>query len=272
MPHIFSLTDALWVFLTYAFIGWCTEVTFEACLHGKFINRGFLNGPVCPIYGFGMLVVAALLTPLKDNLLLLFVGSVLLTSSLEFITGFALEKLFHDKWWDYSKEPFNIKGYVCLRFSLLWGLGCVFVMKILHPLIMDVIHSIPARLGAALLCAACALLLTDTALTLSATIKLTKKLQAVQRLSAKLRAVADDIGEPLADSAIAAKERFEKQKTRADELRAKLKAYAADRPAMERRLLTAFPRLQHGAYKEAFDALRAHLAEHAQQEPPKRHD
>lgn len=272
MPHPFSLTDTLWVFLSYAFLGWCTEVVFEACLHGKFINRGFLNGPVCPIYGFGMLVVAVLLTPLKDNLPLLFLGSVLLTSSLEFLTGFILETLFHDKWWDYTKEPFNIKGYVCLRFSLLWGLACVFVMRILHPLVMEGIRSIPARLGIALLCAAYATLLTDTALTLSATIKLAKKLRAVQVLSAKLRAVADDIGEPLADGAIAAKERFEKQRTRADELRAKLKTYAAEKSAMERRLLAAFPRLQHGAYKDAFDALRAHLAEPAHQEEPQKRD
>lgn len=261
MIALLSLTDALWVFLAYAFLGWCTEVTFEACLHGKFINRGFLNGPVCPIYGCGMLVVVLLLSPLKENLLVLFFGSVLLTSTLEFLTGFALEKLFHDKWWDYSKEPFNIKGYVCLRFSLLWGLACVFVMEIIHPLIMGTIHMIPARLGTALLCLAYATLLTDTVLTLIATVKLFKKLVAVQALSARLRAVADDIGEPLADNAIAAKDRFEKRKAHAEELHDHLKAYAMDKPMMERRILAAFPRLQHGTYKEALEQLRAHVAE-----------
>lgn len=261
MTFPLSLTDTLWIFLTYAFLGWCTEVAFEACLHGKFINRGFLNGPVCPIYGFGMLVVVLLLTPLKENLAALFFGSVLLTSALEFVTGFALEKLFHDKWWDYSREPFNIKGYVCLRFSLLWGLACVFVMEIIHPLIMGAIHVIPAGVSIALLCAAYATLITDTALTLVATVKLVKKLEAVRSLSAKLRAVADDIGEPLADNAIAAKERFDKQKAHAEEIHAKLKAYSLDRTAIERRLLAAFPRLERGEYKEAFEQLRAHLAE-----------
>lgn len=268
-----SLTDTLWIFLAYAFLGWCVEVTFEACLHGKFINRGFLNGPVCPIYGFGMLVVVLLLTPLRENLAALFFGSVLLTSALEFVTGLALEKLFHDKWWDYSREPFNLKGYICLRFSLLWGLACVFVMKLIHPLIMGAIHVIPAALGTALLCAAYATLIADTVLTLVATVKLVKKLEAVQILSAKLRAVADDIGEPLADNAIAAKGRFEKRRAHAEELHAKLKAYSLNRSAIERRILAAFPRLERGAYKDAFEQLRAHLAEHTPpQKQPEKHD
>jgi uncharacterized membrane protein len=96
-----TLYNAAWIFLVYAFLGWCTEVVFQAAIRGKFINRGFLNGPVCPIYGFGVLAVIGCLTPLKDNLAVLFFGSVVLTTVLEFITGFVLEKFFCDKWWDY---------------------------------------------------------------------------------------------------------------------------------------------------------------------------
>ena len=117
----------LWIFFIYAFLGWCTEVSYAALVSGRFVNRGFLNGPVCPIYGLGVVLVMACLEPFRDNLLLLFVCSVLLTSLLEWITGFVLEKLFHQRWWDYSNEPFNLGGYVCLRFSIAWGLACVFV-------------------------------------------------------------------------------------------------------------------------------------------------
>ena len=95
-----------WIFLIYGFLGWCTEVIFAGVNSGKFVNRGFLNGPICPIYGFGVLTAAKLLQPFDENLLLLFIGSVLITTLLEYLTGFLLEKLFHQKWWDYSALPF----------------------------------------------------------------------------------------------------------------------------------------------------------------------
>lgn len=116
MPQNFY--ELVWIFIIYAFIGWCTEVSYAALDRGIFVNRGFLNGPYCPIYGCGVVIVVAALTPLKDNLLILFAGSFLLTSILEYITGFILEKVFHNKWWDYSNKPFNLHGYVCLKFSI----------------------------------------------------------------------------------------------------------------------------------------------------------
>ena len=88
MPE--NLYQAVWIFLIYAFLGWCAEVAYAAVEKGKFVNRGFLNGPVCPIYGFGMLVVATLLWGLRDNLILLFLGSAALTTALEFVTGWVL--------------------------------------------------------------------------------------------------------------------------------------------------------------------------------------
>ncbi len=88
MPQTFY--EVAWIFVIYAFIGWCTEVAYAATEKGVFINRGFLNGPYCPIYGCGVLIVVTVLTPLKNNLLILFAGSFLLTSILEFITGFLL--------------------------------------------------------------------------------------------------------------------------------------------------------------------------------------
>ena len=88
------------MFFVYAFMGWCAEVAFAACKTGKFVNRGFLNGPVCPIYGFGLVAVILALTPLEDRLFLLFIASMAVTTVLELITGWVLEKAFHMKWWD----------------------------------------------------------------------------------------------------------------------------------------------------------------------------
>ena len=92
-------------------------------------------------------ILLAFLEPLKSNLLLLFLGSVVLTSALEWATGFVLEKIFHQRWWDYSDQPFNLNGYICLRFSIAWGLACLFVVKLLHPSVLLVIRLVPRGLG-----------------------------------------------------------------------------------------------------------------------------
>ena len=125
----YSIYELLWLFFIYAFFGWCIEVVFCGLNEGHFINRGFLNGPVCPIYGVGGVIVVLCLTPIKDNIFLLFVGSALLTSILELITGFALDKIFHARWWDYTDMPFNIGGYICLKFSIYWGFVCIALMN-----------------------------------------------------------------------------------------------------------------------------------------------
>ena len=129
MPQ--TIYEVLWIFIVYAVIGWCSEVAYAALDTGKFVNRGFLNGPYCPIYGFGISLVIVVLTPLKENLLILYIGSVILTSVIEYITGYLLEKVFHNKWWDYSDKPYNIKGYICLKFSLFWGFACTFIVLVI---------------------------------------------------------------------------------------------------------------------------------------------
>ena len=129
----FSLYQILAFFLIYSCLGWCLEVIYAAVSTGQLVNRGFLNGPVCPIYGFGMIIVLFTLSPLADNLLLLYIGGVILPSVLELAGGWALYKLYHTRWWDYSDFPFNIGGYICLEFSLLWGVGTVVVMKPFTP-------------------------------------------------------------------------------------------------------------------------------------------
>ena len=129
------LVYGIWYFFIYAFLGWCVEVVFHTITTGRWVNRGFLNGPVCPIYGVGMVLVLLALWPLRHNLFVLFLGSVVLTSTLELITGWVLKTLFHTTWWDYSDEPFQLGGYICLRFSLAWGVGGVFMVRIIHPVV-----------------------------------------------------------------------------------------------------------------------------------------
>jgi len=128
-------------FLLYAIIGWSCEVVYCSIPQKKFINRGFLNGPYCPIYGVGAVVVVMFLSPFVYFPPLLFLMGVLITSALEYTTSWGMEKLFHAKWWDYSTHKFNINGRICLLNSLLFGAMCMILMYLIHPLVQNIVQS-----------------------------------------------------------------------------------------------------------------------------------
>ena len=197
----------LWIFFIYSFLGWCLEVCFFALNTGKFVNRGFLNGPVCPIYGFGVVIVVLCLTPLMENTLLLFLGSVLLTSLLELGVGFALEKLFHQRWWDYTNEPFNLGGYICLRFSLAWGLACLLVMEIIHPSVLWLIRHIPHTLGLVLLACFVSVMAVDLTATVRTIARINRSLGQIDELAGRIKALSNDLGKNLADRVLDAAEK-----------------------------------------------------------------
>lgn len=207
MPQNFY--ELVWIFIIYAFIGWCAEVAYATLNTGKFVNRGFLNGPYCPIYGCGVVIVVAALTPIKENLFILFAGSLLLTSTLEYITGFVLEKIFHNKWWDYSDKPFNIHGYVCLKFSIYWGLACTFIMEIVHPAIYTFITKIPFVIGVILVVIFAGAFIVDMCVTVSTILKFNKRLRLLDEVAAKMRVVSDEIGENIHENVTTVLEKSE---------------------------------------------------------------
>lgn len=215
MPQNFY--ELVWIFIIYAFIGWCTEVAYAALNTGKFVNRGFLNGPYCPIYGCGVVIVVAVLTPLKENLFILFAGSFLLTSTLEFVTGFLLEKVFHNKWWDYSEFPFNIKGYVCLKFSIYWGLACTFVMDVVHPAIYKFITVIPYVLGVILLVAFMGVFAVDLVITVATILKFNERLKAMDEIATRIHSISDEIGERVYENVTTAEAKHEERKLTLEE-------------------------------------------------------
>lgn len=123
----------VWYFLLFSFLGWCLEVGFHAVKSGRFVNRGFISGPACPIYGIGVSLAGLILAPIK-NIFLLFLASTFICTVVELIVGFAMDKVFSSRWWDYSGEKFNLFGYVCLKFSIVWGLLCTVSVKLLDLL------------------------------------------------------------------------------------------------------------------------------------------
>lgn len=208
----YSIYQLLWLFLIYSFLGWCVEVSFVAVTSGKVVNRGFLNGPVCPIYGVGMLGALLLLEPVSGNLLLLFLLGMLLCTLVELIGGWVLERAFHTRWWDYSDEPFNLGGYICLRFSIMWGLAVTFAVRLIHPLIFAMVNWIPMLPGGILLGLLYGLFTADFVLTLITVIGLRKQLGELERVGKALHAMGDTISDRVGNSALAADAKLESAK------------------------------------------------------------
>ena len=138
-----NIYNIIYLFTFYSFGGWCLEVSYYFKNERRFVNRGFLKGPFCPIYGCCIVTLIFILEPYKNNIPLLFLSAFFFTSFLEYITGFLLEKTFNSKWWDYSDDPLNIHGRVCLPYSLIWATGEVIIITIINPIIINVINKIP---------------------------------------------------------------------------------------------------------------------------------
>lgn len=180
---IYTGYELLCFFFFYAFAGWVLEVVFAAFTNKKLANRGFLNGPFCPVYGCGMVFLLVFFGGLLHNLFFLFLGSLVVTSLLELLTGKLLEKLYGRKWWDYSDYKYNYGGYVCLRFSLIWAAGAVVLMRWANPFVTSVIRLVPALVGRVVLIALVVLLVCDWLVTTKAVLRMKKQGRRIQELT-----------------------------------------------------------------------------------------
>lgn len=257
-------------FFVYGFLGWCTEVAFAAWKEHRFVNRGFLNGPICPIYGIGVGVVVNYLSSFKSNFFLLYITSVILVTALEWLTGFVLEKIFHNKWWDYSDMPLNLNGYVCLLFSLIWGAACVIIVLFIHPLIHSILTLIPLTVAMVLIILLDIALFADLYVTVSGILKLNRRLEKMQEIADELHEIADKLGENIYRKTITAMEKQEEisdvlenvsddLKQHIAELHNRYRETGKELTRIQKRLLHAFPKMQNQKYKEAFNDLREKL-------------
>ena len=261
--EVFMLSShVILTFLTYfpiyAFLGWCLEVIYASVNTGKFVNRGFLNGAVCPIYGFGAVLLIIFLTPLSNHLPLLFLASVTIASLLELVGGYMLEKLFHMRWWDYTEEPFNIGGFICLKFSLMWGLAGVFLMKLIQPMIAGILRHLPATPVLLIICIFYLILITDCLITIIAIAHLNRDLKQVHDLSRLIRAGSDTLAENLGTFAVDTSEKLDNRKDElAESLTKELEELLSHQTRIRARILKAFPNAKHDRDRRALDTLRA---------------
>lgn len=131
------------LFMTYSVVGWIIEIINEIVCAKRYVNRGFLIGPYCPIYGVGALLMILMLNRYLNDPIALFVMAVVICSILEYLTSFFMEKLFKARWWDYTNRKFNINGRICLETSILFGIGGLIIMYFVNPVIVSVLSMIP---------------------------------------------------------------------------------------------------------------------------------
>ena len=197
-----------WYFLIYSFGGWVVEVIFHAVALGKVVNRGFLNGPVCPVYGFGVLSVFAMINTLQSSGYqmsegMIFLFGVILATVVELIAGWMLDVCFHARWWDYSDKPFNFHGYICLEFSLIWGLAIVLVVKVFQKYVEnDTSMQTDSAFGWIILAILYGIYLADLIVTVAVIRGLNKKLTRLNTIQSDMRIVSDKLSDTVANTTI----------------------------------------------------------------------
>ena len=131
------------IFLIYSFLGWFMESVGGILNVKKFVNRGFLIGPYCPVYGTGVVLLTLLLDKYKDDLVTLFFMSILICGSLEYATSFFMERFFNARWWDYHNKKFNINGRICLETTIPFGIAGCTILKVFNPFIIEYVNRVP---------------------------------------------------------------------------------------------------------------------------------
>ena len=269
-------------FSIYSVLGWVCETVYCSIIQRKFVNRGFLNGPVCPVYGVGAVLVIYLLQPVAGNVPALFLTGMLVTTVLEYLTSVLLEKLFHMKWWDYSNFKLQINGRVCLLNSLMFGALSVFVMLVLHPRVQKLVDLIPAAVLPWISLGIAAMFIADTVLTVRSILILKGKLEEVRRALADIKEKSEQVKaqfkvewlarvlqarEQLQDKADDIAEYLEKfrlpegisLREYVEDRAKKLPSLAKKGRWMNQRLVRAFPSLNAPRYADILEQLKERL-------------
>lgn len=245
----------LYLFI-YSVIGWICEVIFCKIVHGNWTNRGFLSGPYCPIYGFGALFILLLLKPFIQNPFLIFILSILITTTLEYITSFAMEKIFNAKWWDYSNEPLNINGRVCIGTAIPFGILGLILIYFVHPYVTIFINIIPNWLTNYLIGGLISLILLDITTTLSTLFNLKDKLEEAKLL-------AEKISENSKDKA--------KNSELVKQLEDVKSSIINKTNIFHNRIIAAFPKLEFERYTKQFNELKENIINKKNEKLNKKH-
>ncbi len=214
----YNIVTYFLLFMVYSVAGWIMEVTCKSFEAKKFINRGFMIGPYCPIYGWGAIFITILLKRYISDWIVLFFMSMITCGILEYLTSYVMEKLFHARWWDYSRRKYNINGRICLETLVPFGLLGLTIMYITNPIILNALQSIPDNILNVIAIVLFVMFTIDGIVSL-------KVVSNVRATSTKLNKEA-------------------KTMDNTEEITAKVKEILRNKSVLNRRLINAYPNLQ----------------------------
>lgn len=250
-------------FYLYCFLGWCIESTIVSLDNKQLINRGFLHGPWLPLYGSGALIVLICSLPLRQSVLLVYVAGMLGATILEYFTGWAMELILKVRYWDYSDDPFNIKGYICLKSSLFWGFLSIIMTYVIHPFIEVPVSFLDHNLLTALSILLTILFVVDVYRSARAVLGMQKFMERVK----KIREEIEEIKNEFTESSIGKKEEIEsKIKNKREELEQKIAKLTQEKDELYKRLtkrrqalIRNYPRATTKRFKLVLEELKERI-------------
>lgn len=197
LTYQYTFIQWLLFFFIYCFLGWVWESCYVSIKKREWINRGFLHGPMLPIYGSGAIIVLLCTIGVRDQVILIFIFGMTGATILEYVTGACMERLFRVRYWDYSHMPLNLKGYICLPVSLGWGVFSVLLVRVIHVPIENAVLQIPERIAEAVTVLCSSAFAVDFTLSFSEAmdlrdmlIRLSDSNEKIQRLQKRLEVVS----------------------------------------------------------------------------------
>lgn len=197
MAYHYTFIQWLLFFFIYCFVGWVWESCYVSAKNREWINRGFLHGPMLPIYGSGAIIVLICTIGVRDQIVLTFLFGMIGATILEYVTGACMERLFRVRYWDYSHMPLNLKGYICLPVSLGWGVFSVLLVRVIHVPIENLVLQIPERIAEVVSVVCSSAFAVDFTLSFSEAmdlrdmlIRLSDSNEKIQRLQKRLEVVS----------------------------------------------------------------------------------
>lgn len=197
LAYHYTFIQWLLFFFIYCFLGWVWESCYVSAKNREWINRGFLHGPMLPIYGSGAIIVLICTIGVRDQIVLNFLFGMIGATILEYVTGACMERLFRMRYWDYSHMPLNLKGYICLPVSLGWGVFSVLLVRVIHVPIENLVLQIPERIAEVVSVVCSSAFAVDFTLSFSEAmdlrdmlIRLSDSNEKIQRLQKRLEVVS----------------------------------------------------------------------------------
>lgn len=265
--YSYSVWQWLLVFYIYCVLGWCFETAVVSVQQRRYVNRGFLRGPMLPIYGFGAAMLLHIALPLESRPVLLFLSSMVAATVFELVVGWTMEKLFRVKYWDYSGHRFQFAGLVCLQSSVCWGVMGLLLAHVIHPPVQALVFAIPLPLAVILAVLLCAAFLSDVAVSVRAALNLAQVLaeldllrEEAERLRARLSETAlarlESLGEAIEPTVRDAREQLTE---RLGALQARFEQRADALRRTGKSLLRGNPTARAQRYNDTLQRLKKYL-------------